>query len=170
MYFMCEVTDDEQYRRVVGFDAKIHQKLATFHDKKIPVAIGNCQIKESTYSPNLEVVMRNSSSLDESTLTFAIDPDKLEQVSSAITELRDLPELANFNRVTVQVKIITAFDPTTVKDLTKQEYIIADATASSKIICWEENVGLIEEGHSYKLSGLNVRTFRNEKYLSVGKD
>ena len=66
--------------------------------------------------------------------------------------------------------VVTAFDPTRVKDLTKQEYIIADATASSKIICWEENVGLIEEGHSYKLSGLNVRTFRNEKYLSVGKD
>ena len=57
-----------------------------------------------------------------------------------------------------------------VKDLTKQEYSIADGTSTSTIVVWEDNVGILSEGCSYKLSGLIVCTFRNEKYLSVLRD
>ena len=61
-------------------------------------------------------------------------------------------------------------DVVKVKDLTKQEYSIADATSTSTIVVWEDSVGILSEGCSYKLSGLIVRTFRNEKYLSVPRD
>ena len=44
-YFTCEVTDGQSHRRAVGFDSKVHQKLAGFYERKMPVAIGNCQIK-----------------------------------------------------------------------------------------------------------------------------
>ena len=38
--------------------------------RKMPVAIGNCQIKESPYSSSLEVVICNSSDLQQSPLNF----------------------------------------------------------------------------------------------------
>ena len=44
-YFTCEVTDGQSHRRAVGFDSKVHKKLAGFYERKMSVAIGNCQIK-----------------------------------------------------------------------------------------------------------------------------
>ena len=38
------------------------------------------------------------------------------------------------------------------------------------ITTWEDNIGILQEGSSYKLSGLMVRTFSNKKYLSIPKD
>ena len=64
-YFTCKVTDGQSHRRAVGFDSKVHQKLAGFYERKMPVAIANCQIKESLYSSSLEVVIRNSSDLHQ---------------------------------------------------------------------------------------------------------
>lgn len=169
-YFTCEVTDGNTYRRAVGFDPKLHQKLSSFYDKKEPVAIGNCQIKESAYSSQLEVIIRNSSDLQRSSLEFAVDVDNLKVDCSDVVTLDELPQLANFERVSVQVKVVTECDASKVKDLTKQEYIIADATGVTKIVTWEDNLGLLQEGLSYKLTGLTVRTFQNEKYLSIGMD
>ena len=40
-YFTCEVTDGQSHRRAVGFDSKVHQKLAGFYEGKMPVAIGS---------------------------------------------------------------------------------------------------------------------------------
>ena len=53
------------------------------------------------------------------------------------------------------------------KGLVKQDYLIAGASACYKIVTWEENVGLLVVGESYKLSALVVRTFNGKKYLSV---
>ena len=48
---------------------------------------------------------------------------------------KELPHLVNFQRVTVRVKVVGERDPVRVKDLMKQEYIIADSTGISKINC-----------------------------------
>lgn len=48
--------------------------------------------------------------------------------------------------------------------------MIADSTGTSKIIAWESNVGILQLGMSYKLSGMNVRTYNNKKYLSIARD
>jgi hypothetical protein len=44
-----------------------------------------------------------------------------------------LPQVANYEHVSVEVKVVTEYDPSKIKDLTKQEYIIAHATAASKL-------------------------------------
>ena len=81
-----------------------------------------------------------------------------------LTSLSDLPQLSNFQTVSVHVKVIK------VKQLTKQEYTIADVTGTSTIVAWEDNCGILQEGQSYKLEGLNVRTFQNNKYLSIPRE
>ena len=79
-YFTCEVTDGQSHRRAVGFDSKVHKKFAGFYERKMPVAIGNCQIKESPYSSSLEVVICNSSDLQQSPLEFPVDVNTLYQM------------------------------------------------------------------------------------------
>ena len=112
-YFTCEVTDRQTHRRAVGFDSKVHQKLACFYNNKVPVAIGNCQIKESLYSSNLEVIICNSSVLENHPLMFL-----LMSINQKLN-LEDLPQLANFLRVTVKIKVIAVHDTVRVKNLTK---------------------------------------------------
>lgn len=79
--------------------------------------------KENTYSPNLKVGYQFIGWVNTH---LSSDPPKLEQELSAIIKLRELPQLANFNHVTVQAKIhvVTTFDPTTEKDIIKQENTI----------------------------------------------
>ena len=136
----------------------------------MPVAIGNFQIKESPYSSSLEVVIRNSSDLHHSPLEFPVDVNTLSTDSTVTINLEELRQLSNFQNVSVKIKVTDVHDVVKVKDLTKQEYSTADATSTSTIVVWEDNVGILSEGCSYKLSGLIVRTFRNEKYLSVPRD
>jgi hypothetical protein len=51
------------------FDPKIHQALSTFKGKKQPVSVSNCEIKESSFSPELEILVRKSSDLHKSPLS-----------------------------------------------------------------------------------------------------
>ena len=61
---------------LVGFDPKIHQALPTFKGKKQPVSVSNCEIKESSFSPELEILVRKSSDLHKSPL---VDVSQLVQ-------------------------------------------------------------------------------------------
>ena len=66
--------------------------------------------------------------------------------------------------------VVTVTDVHDVVKVRLDQTTIADATSTSTIVVWEDNVGILSEGCSYKLSGLIVRTFCNEKYLSVPRD
>ena len=51
-----------------------------------------------------------------------------------------------------------------------QECIIADVTATSKIVLWNNNVNKFQVHSSYELHGLQVRTYQQQKYLSLTRD
>ena len=106
-YSSCEVTDGQSHRRAVGFDSKVHQKLAGFYERKMPVAIGNCQTKESPYSSSLEVVIRNSSDLH---LEFPVDVNTLSTDSTVTINLEEFPQLSNFQKVSVKIKVTDVHD------------------------------------------------------------
>ena len=165
-YFHGELTDGKKKLRVVGFDAKVHQKLCSFRERNEAVVMSNCEVKENKYNSDLEVVVRKSSDFEKSPTKYDVDVSKF---SCDIT-LNELSHLANFQKVDVRVNVVGESDRVKVKDLMKQEYIIGDATGISKIVAWEDNVGLFVKGGSYKLSGLNVRTFNGKKYLSIARD
>jgi len=48
----------------------------------------------------------------------------------------------------------------------KQDTTIADATASTRLTLWESDIGLLEQGESYQLTKVMVRTFQGQPYLS----
>lgn len=171
-YYDGQLTNGKKNLRLVGFDAKVHQRLRAFLESKAPVAISNCEIKESKYSSELELVVRNSSDPQTSPVKFDAQLSKLAQDKDGgkIT-LSELPMLSNFQKVSIRVKVIFVNDPEEVKrGLTKQECVIGDATGRCKVILWEDNVDLLVEGASYKMSGLMVRVYRGKKYLSIPRE
>lgn len=149
-YFDGTLTDGQKNIRLVGFNTKIQQKLADFKDRNEPVAILNCEVKEGKYTSDLEVHMRNSTDVQRS-------PNKVDVASivanlpTDLVTLDQIPSLANFQRVTVKIKVITIKEEEEVKkNLFKQECIIGDATATTKICMWEDNVGILAEKQSYE--------------------
>ena len=48
-----------------------------------------------------------------------------------------------------------------------QECIVADATATSKIVLWNNNVNKFQVYSSYELHGLQVRTYQQQKYIPL---
>ena len=88
-----------------------------------------------------------------------------------LVTIDEITELANYQRISVRIKVVAEEEAITVKKgLVKQEYLIADSTGTTKIVTWEDNVGILLTGESYKLSGLMVRAFKGRKYLSIPKD
>ena len=48
------------------------------------------------------------------------------------------------------------------------EYTIADATGSTRLAVWEENVGVLKQEQSYHLSCAKVAMYRQQKHPSFG--
>lgn len=70
----------------------------------------------------------------------------------------------------MRVKVIAEEEPLTVKKgLLKQECVVTDATGSCKVVTWEQDVGTMDIGNCYKITGLMIRVFKGEKYLSIPK-
>ena len=44
-YFDAQLTDGSKQRRIVGFDAKVRQKLSDFHEREEAVVMSNCVVK-----------------------------------------------------------------------------------------------------------------------------
>lgn len=168
-YFHGQLTDGKTRRRIFGFDSKIHQRLADFHQSKEAVALTNCEVKEGKYSSELELLVRKSTDVEKS--PTKIDASKLIIRSGSHVALEEISGLCNYQSVVVRVKVVNEDEAVEVKkDLVKQDYVVADATGACRMTTWNENVGILEQGMSYELSGVIVRTYGGKKYLSVSKE
>ena len=167
-YFCGEITDGKSNLRLVGFDTKQQQKLAEFHQKKDPVALLNCEIKPSKWGSQLEVLMRKDTELQKSPKKFNV-ASLVCNTSNEIT-LDQLQDLNSYQRVVATVKVVSTQEVKEVKSgLRKQDYIVGDATGAATVTLWENNIGALKVGASYKLSGMMVREFDGKKFLSMPK-
>ena len=46
---------------------------------------------------------------------------------------------------------------------------MADSTPACRCVLWEAHTDEVEEGNSYKLENVTVRSFNGSKYLSAGE-
>ena len=172
-YFDGEVTDGKSCMRVFGFDVGVRKRLALYEETKEPVAISNCEVKNSRRGKDLEVLVTKSTDLTKSDKQFNIDTSKStlsKRVGSDI-DLCNLKDLEAFQRVNVKVKAIRLEEVEEVPDGKKiQNIIIADLTGTVRLTVWEKEIGKIEIGGSYSLTGMTVREFRGRKFLSTAKD
>ena len=52
----------------------------------------------------------------------------------------------------------------------KREASIADHTAATRVVLWEEHVNALEEGKSYHLKNFHIKEFQSRKHLSMPKN
>ena len=83
----------------------------------------------------------------------------MHNTSNEIT-LNQLKDLNSYQRVVATVKVESAQEVKEVKNgLRKQDYIVGDATGAATVTMWENNIGALKLGASYKLSGMMVKEF-----------
>ena len=56
------------------------------------------------------------------------------------------------------------------RKLKKQDCMIGDTSGCVKLVLWEQDVGALVEGDSYRIVRVGVRCFSGVKFLSMGKD
>ena len=172
-YFEGKITDGQQCIRFVGFDKVIQQKFSTSYEKAEPVSLSNCELKRSSHSGDIQIMVKKYTSIDKSAAKFCkSDVDEIKsKLSCKEITLGQLNQLDEFEKVTVNVKAIHVGSKVQVAgNKMKQDVSIGDSTATSKLILWGEDVGTIVEGKSYKLSNMLTRIYHDKHYLSKPKD
>ena len=52
----------------------------------------------------------------------------------------------------------------------KRDVLIADHTATAKVVLWEQQVDSLEKVKSYTLKNIHVKEFKSKKHLSIPKN
>ena len=87
-----------------------------------------------------------------------------------MVNLKEVLSLVTFQRVTCEAKVVSVDEVEEVSGgKKKQDVLLGDSTGTLRLTLWEEEIGKMEEGVSYKLCGMVVREFRGRKFLSTSK-
>lgn len=171
-FFDGKLSDGTSEVRVVGFSAEQQKKLSKLKEQGCPVQLEDCEIKQSRSGYKMEVILKNATKISESTKEIDIPASTSESSDESIpTTLVQLPSIQNFQKVIVDVKVLEAPQPITVSSgKHKQDVIIADHSATSKVVLWEDHIGSLLETNSYTLKNFVVREYSNIKYLSLPRE
>lgn len=168
-YFEGHLTDETTSLRMVGFNTLQQKEIAAFQDQKQTVTLDDCQIQKSRYGAQMEVLLKQSTSI----LSL---PKKLHDVvsssplTSGIITLAQLPNIQKFQTVSVTAKVLTLSERVEVKpQLYKQDITLSDATGTARMTVWQTDIDKLEENESYEFKDLLVNSFNNLRYLSPPK-
>lgn len=174
IFFDGVIADANAKMRLVGFNSDQQKKMSYFFREKIPVNIENCEIKQSRQGFQTEVMLKSTSRISESPKKIDISTitrDDDEPEASPTVTLDTLYKIQNFQRVTLNIKVITNNEPTYVTGgKRKQDVIVADHYGTAKLVLWEDKVDSLEENESYTLKNFVVREYKAKKYLSMPKE
>ena len=168
VYFDGILTDGTSHLCMVGFSPDQQRQLTNYFDNKQSTQLINCEIKLAREGDMMEVMLKKFTEITRSSKSIKI-PEQVPDIPNVI-ELNELPKIFDFQRVSVYIKVISITKPLTVTGgKTKQDIIISDATATSRLTLWEEQVNTLNENNSYYLSNMVVRQYKSQKYLSMAK-
>lgn len=164
-YFDGELTDGDTIIRLVGFGRSKHEELQSYCESNIPVTLTDCLIQKNKYKSCLEIILRSHTKIEPSTSEFNVTD--LETAGSSTILLNQMHEFSDYQRVTMNVKVMKVHEPSKLSGgKTKQDIIVADSTGKATVTLWEDNIGRLQENISYKLNKLEVRSYQGKQYLS----
>ena len=119
----------------------------------------------------MEIMLKGQTTISESAKTFNMARIDFEDDSPSSVTLSELDSTNIWDRVSVDVKVLTVMDPFSVPGgKRKQDVVVADSTGVGKVTVWEESIGILTEQSSYSLKNLIVHEFVSKKFLSMGKE
>lgn len=154
--------------RLVGFKKAHQTQIKKFMERKQPIHIDDCQIKEAKRGKKLEILLKNSTKI--TTSPKKIDTTNMTS-SSDLIPLIDIDSKEEYEKVTTKVKVIKILQKiTTASGKQVQELAIGDATHVTKCsLC----INSLTVGSSYMLKYFQVNDFGGKKFLTkpkVGSD
>ena len=128
------------------------RRLNKYHQKNIAVALENCEVKPARQGEGYEVMLKTSTLIKQS-------PKKLDVTSlmadiataSKTITLSSLESLDEFQKSTVNMKVVELKDETQVRGRVKRDVSVADESGMARVSIWEGNVNAMEKDQSYCL-------------------
>ena len=176
-YFEGQFSDGKKTVRLVSFEPNLRGELDEAQKTQRSLALQNCIVKRNRDNDDFEIHVNNRTSLVQSPKKFKFVEDDLPKISGSpeLGTLEQLKDLSEHQQISVTGKVQSIAEvekvliKSTGKQLCKQEFVIADGTAACRAVAWEDNIGKIKEGNSYKIMNVTVRSFNGSKYLSIAE-
>ena len=171
-YFEATLADTTSMVRLVGFSNQHQIALNELHVNKSPVKITNCQVKPSRNGgQGFDILLNTDSEISVSAKKLEMESIMTTPEKPKLITLDTLPSLPQYDKVSVNIKVLKVFQPQEVGQMKtcKQDVSIADRTAASTVVLWEEHVNSLKEGQSYHLANFHVKEFQSRKHLSMPK-
>ena len=170
-------TETTTYRSVC-FSPKKHKEFKEIVEASSPVKISKYTLKRNLFSQENEVLINKRTKLDEISeqeMKFAFKEqsgvqEEISETSDVSKILEgDTSSLVNVNgRITFHNKEDTII--TKGKTLKKQDASFTDESGTIRLVLWENDIQTIKSMSTYKLQRVAVRSFNNEKYLTVNRN
>ena len=163
-HFEGELNDGVAVVRVVGFEEKQREILLSHVGQM--VVLRNCQTQVSTYSNQMEVLLKSFSKIEQS--NAEVDIKDITTIGADVICLKQLQDKEDCDRVIVRVKVVKVREEETVGDgKRKQDVEVADESDIGNVVLWEGDVGKLEDSVSYQLNRFKVRSFKGKNFLSM---
>ncbi len=180
-YLEGRVTDGKDVCRFVSFSpAKVKEEWEGVKEKGggSGLSLVNCDIKKSRFGSGYELVLSEKSCIMCSPKRFRVD-DEIQSKLNSVCELRELAEINGVaaqvgNKVCVRGKVVSMKEMDEIKSVKgdggvfkKQECVLADKSQACRLVLWENLINTVEDGKSYKMSSVSVKSYNGDKYLST---
>ena len=143
--------------------------MEEFQGKDATITLSNCEVKRSRQGETLEILVGKDSQVDVSDKEFDVSAISDAKYGETIS-LDQLPDLDQFQRVSVTVKVLRVDDPQQIPSgKMKQDVLVGDSTGTARLTLWEEEIGSMDDNSSYQLKGVTVRQFKGKRFLSTSK-
>ena len=151
------------------FDSSVRRRILEHEGKDSAVTMSKCEIKHGRHDGDgFEVHIRNSTEVAMSEKKFDVSKEKAEKYE--VTGIKNVESMVQYQRVIVEGKVV---ELDKVKEVSggkkKQDMVVADSSGSIRLTIWEEMIGQVAEGLSYRFTGMMVRMFKGKKFLSTSK-
>ena len=164
-FFDATLADMTSSVRLVGFTPQHQIQLNEMHKTNSPVELTNCVVKHSRQGQGFDVMLKSTLQISKK---LDMDAIMASTVETKLITLDMLQTLSQYEKVSVHVKILRLLPAEQVgqENKIKRDVIVADRTATAKVVLWEEHIDSLQEGKSYSLKNIHVKS---KKHLSISK-
>ena len=158
-YFESQLCDGKKTVCVISFEPKFRNEIEEAKKGQYGVALRNCCVKRGRAENNdYEIIAGSKSSILKSPKKFKIGDAHTSGLNCAdLGTLEEMKDCSENQYVTIVGKVVSIESPEVVKvkdsrkELHKQEFVIADCTATCRGVLWEQHLGALKTDHCYKL-------------------
>ncbi|KXJ13992.1 uncharacterized protein LOC110239470 [Exaiptasia diaphana] len=170
-YFDCKMqTSDDKTERLVCYSPQKRLEIHEACENKSPIKISSTKRKLNKFNLAEDKEIVKSAKITSTELDFEYNESLLNNLLS----IKECQECKIYTTVDIKVKVLTK--PDTKQPIMKNketkyktDCIVADLTASIKLVLWEECIDKVRVGKSYHMQHLTVRIFEDVKFINTNE-